>query len=80
MIRPLTFLSLMAAAGAGLHLYGVKHEVSQLERTLRDTVKQTELARERTAVLRAEWALLNEPERLRAAATRNLPLDVMRTE
>ena len=55
MIRPLTFLSLVAAAGAGLHLYGVKHEVSQLERTLRDTVKQTEAARERTAVLRAEW-------------------------
>jgi len=79
MIRPLTFLSLMAAAGAGLHLYGVKHEVSQLEKTLRETVKQTELARERTAVLRAEWALLNEPERLRAAATRNLPLDVMQT-
>ncbi|MBI0534256.1 hypothetical protein D9599_01540 [Roseomonas sp. KE2513] len=79
MIRPLTFLSLMAAAGAGLHLYGVKHEVSQLERTLRETVKQTELARERTAVLRAEWALLNEPERLRAAAVRNLPLGVMET-
>lgn len=79
MIRPLTFLSLMAAAGAGLHLYGVKHEVSQLEKTLRETVKQTELARERTAVLRAEWALLNEPERLRAAATRNLPLEVMQT-
>ncbi|WP_458093405.1 cell division protein FtsL [Roseomonas sp. WA12] len=79
MIRPLTFLSLVAAAGAGLHLYGVKHEVSQLERTLRDTVKQTDAARERTSVLRAEWALLNEPERLRAAAARNLPLDVMQT-
>jgi hypothetical protein len=79
MIRPLTFLSLVAAAGAGLHLYSVKHEVSQLEKTLRETVRQTEQARERTAVLRAEWALLNEPERLRAAATRNLPLEVMQT-
>ncbi|MFC7735286.1 hypothetical protein ACFQX4_05410 [Roseomonas sp. GCM10028921] len=78
MIRPLTFLSLVAAAGAGLHLYGVKHDVSQLEKTLRETVKQTEAARERTAVLRAEWALLNEPERLRSAA-RNLPLEVMQT-
>ncbi|MBP0445586.1 hypothetical protein J8J14_12440 [Roseomonas sp. SSH11] len=79
MIRPLTFLSLVAAAGAGLHLYSVKHEVAQLEKVLRETVKQTEVARERTAVLRAEWALLNEPERLRAAATRNLPLEVMQT-
>ncbi|MFH5924694.1 cell division protein FtsL [Roseomonas xinghualingensis] len=79
MIRPLTFLSLVAAAGAGLHLYSVKHEVSQLEKTLRETVRQTEQARERTAVLRAEWAMLNEPERLRAAATRNLPLEVMQT-
>jgi len=79
MIRPLTFLSLVAAAGAGLHLYGVKHEVSQLERVLRDTVRQTDAARERTAVLRAEWALLNEPERLRAAAAKSLPLEVMQT-
>ncbi|MCR0984745.1 cell division protein FtsL [Roseomonas populi] len=79
MIRPLTFLSLVAAAGAGLHLYSVKHDVSQLEKVLRETVKQTEAARERTAVLRAEWAMLNEPERLRAAATRVLPLEVMQT-
>ncbi|WP_424134453.1 cell division protein FtsL [Roseomonas chloroacetimidivorans] len=79
MIRPLTFLSLVAAAGAGLHLYSVKHEVAELEKTLRETVRHTEQARERTAVLRAEWALLNEPERLRAAATRNLPLEVMQT-
>jgi len=79
MIRPLTFLSLVAAAGSGLHLYSVKHEVSQLERTLRDTVGRTEAARERTAVLRAEWAMLNEPERLRAAAARNLPLEAMQT-
>ncbi|WP_376089623.1 hypothetical protein ACE7GA_18300 [Roseomonas sp. CCTCC AB2023176] len=79
MIRPLTLLSLIAAGGAGLHLYSVKHEVSTLERELRDIGRQTEAARERTAVLRAEWALLNEPERLRAAAARLLPLEPMQT-
>ena len=37
-------------------------------RELRDIVRRTEQARERTQVLRAEWALLNEPDRLRQVA------------
>ena len=36
MIRPLTLVSLIAAAGAGLHLYQVKHSVSMLDRELRE--------------------------------------------
>ena len=36
MIRPLTLVTLCAAAGAGLYLYQVKHSVSELDRQLRD--------------------------------------------
>jgi hypothetical protein len=42
MIRPLTLVSLIAAAGAGLHLYQVKHSVSMLDRELREVNRQTE--------------------------------------
>ena len=77
MIRPMTLLSMLAAAGAGLYLYQVKHSVAQLDRELRSVHRQTEQARERTQVLRAEWALLNEPERLRQVAQAHLPLEAM---
>jgi hypothetical protein len=71
MIRPVTLVSLIAAAGAGLYLYQVKHSVSMLDRELRDVNRQTEVVRERTQILRAEWALLNEPDRLRQVAQRH---------
>jgi hypothetical protein len=77
MIRPLTFVSLIIAAGAGLHLYQVKHSVSMLDRELREVNRQTEVVRERTQILRAEWALLNEPDRLRQVAQRHLALEPM---
>jgi hypothetical protein len=77
MIRPLTLLTMGAAALAGLYLYQVKHSVAQLDRELRGINRQTEQARERTQVLRAEWALLNEPDRLRQVAQRHLSLDAM---
>jgi hypothetical protein len=74
MIRPLTLVSLIVAAGAGLHLYQVKHSVSMLDRELREVNRQTEVVRERTQILRAEWALrlhgpVFEPASLRAADT-----------
>ncbi|MFM7415433.1 MAG: hypothetical protein ACKO51_06555 [Alphaproteobacteria bacterium] len=77
MIRPVTLVSLIAAAGAGLYLYQVKHSVSMLDRELRDVNRQTEVVRERTQILRAEWALLNEPDRLRQVAQRHLALEPM---
>lgn len=77
MIRPLTLLTLLAAGGAGLHLYQVKHQVSLLDRELREVKAQTEAARARTGVLRAEWQLLNDPERLRRNAAQFLQLETM---
>lgn len=80
MIRPLTLLCMVAAGGAGLYLYQVKHQVALLDRELRELHRGIEQARERTAVLRAEWALLNEPERLRQVAQRHLPLEPLQPQ
>jgi hypothetical protein len=77
MFRPLTFLCMLVAAGAGYYLYQVKQSVAQQERELRDVRRLTDAAMERTQVLRAEWALLNEPDRLRQVVARHLTLEPM---
>lgn len=74
MIRPLTCLSLVAALGAGLYLYQEKHRAQLLDRDITRTVKQAEQARDRIGLLKAEWALLNEPERLQGLAAQHLQL------
>jgi hypothetical protein len=77
MIRPLTLVCLMLAGGSGYYLYQVKEKVAHSEKDLRDVIRQTNGAMERTAVLQAEYALLTEPERLRRMVERNLPLQPM---
>ncbi len=72
MIRPLTFLSIVAAAGAGLHVYNTKHAVSLLDRELRTIAQDIQEAETRTQALQAEWAWATEQERLRALAQRHL--------
>lgn len=80
MIRPFTILCFVAFAGAGAWLYQVKHQVATQDRELREIWRQTEQARDRTAILRAEWALLNEPGRLREVAQRHLTLEAMQPQ
>ncbi|MBU8538790.1 cell division protein FtsL [Falsiroseomonas tokyonensis] len=80
MIRPFTILCFCAFAGAGAWLYQVKHQVATQDRELREVWRQIEAARDRTAILRAEWALLNEPGRLREVALRHLPLEPMQPQ
>jgi len=80
MIRPFAILCCLGCAGAGAWLYQVKHQVVTYDRELRDIRRQTEQARDRSAILRAEWALLNEPDRLRQMATRHLPLEAMQPQ
>ena len=58
----------------------MKHQVATHDRELRDIRRQTEQTRDRTAILRAEWALLNEPDRLRQVAMRHLPLEAMQPQ
>lgn len=77
MIRPLTLLSIVAAAGAGLHVYNTKHAVSLLDRELRSIAQGIQEAETRTQALNAEWAWATEQERLRGLAQRHLALEPM---
>jgi hypothetical protein len=80
MIRPFTLLCFCAFAGIGAWLYQVKHQVAMKDRELVEIRRQTEQARQRLDILRAEWALLNEPGRLRQNAMRVLSLEPMQPQ
>jgi hypothetical protein len=77
MIRPFTCVCLLLAGGSGLYVYQEKHRAHLLEIEIAKTIKQVDAARARTAMLRAEWALLNEPDRLQDLADRHLQLQTM---
>ena len=64
MIRPFTCICMLLAGGSGLYLYQTKHRTRMLDRQIEQTLKQVEAARSRVGLLQAEWALLNEPQRL----------------
>ena len=69
MIHPLTLVTFAAFLGAGLYVFQTKEEVSRLDRELRDVTRQIEGERSRTQTLSAEWARLNDQDRLRNMAT-----------
>ena len=73
MIRPFTCLSVLLAAGSGLYLYSEKHRTTLLDDKIRVVVEDTHRIEDRTSMLRAEWALLNQPDRLQTLATKFLP-------
>ena len=77
MIRPFTCVCLIMAAGSGLYLYQVKQRAFALDASLRSTFHEIDVARERTRMLRADWALVNDPERLQALASQYLKLQPM---
>jgi hypothetical protein len=77
MIRPLTFICLLAAFGSGLYLYSEKHKASLLDREIGRTIHGTEAARARTSMLKEEWAMLNDPARLQDMSDKYLSLKPM---
>jgi hypothetical protein len=64
MIRPTTCLCMLMAAGSGLYLYQSKHQAQLLDREINRVMAAVDTTRARTGVLRADYALLNEPSRL----------------
>ncbi|UPO79146.1 hypothetical protein DTQ13_01015 [Parasaccharibacter sp. TMW 2.1888] len=73
MIRFVTLLCAVMAAGSGLFLYTKKHETLVLNQDIRKTIEDTRRIQQQTAILRTQWALLNQPDRLSALAQRVLP-------
>ncbi len=73
MIRPFTAVCVLLAAGSGLYLYTEKHRTTVLDQQISQIIQNTRHVREHTATLRAEWALLNQPDRLQSLAGRFLP-------
>ena len=77
MIRPLTALTALLAAGSGLYLYQAKHRTQLLDNQIAQTLERIRTDKSRIAVLSAEWALENAPGRLAELASRYLTLQPM---
>ena len=77
MIRPLSFACMLLAGGAGLYVYQIKHQAQMLDREIARTIVATDASRARIAMLRAEYALLQEPERLAKLVDQYLPLKTL---
>jgi len=78
MIRPFTCVCMLLAGASGLYLYHVKHRTHMLEDRIADLVRATAQTHQRIEMLRAEWALLNRPERLRDLAAQYLSLQPLK--
>ncbi len=78
MIRPITCVTLLLACGSGLYLYQTKHRVRVLDGQIEQVVRQTAQVREQIRVLRAEWTLLDQPDRLQQLAGQFLELQPTR--
>ncbi len=77
MIRPVTLATAALAVGAGLWLYQAKHNAQLADREIARLYRQVDQTKDRIGILRAEWALLNMPDRLREIATRHLSLQMV---
>ena len=74
MIRPVTLLAMLLAAGSGLYLYQVKHQAQLLDEQIGRILKDNDRTRQHTGELVAEYALLNDPARLQELASVHLHL------
>jgi hypothetical protein len=74
MIRPFTCVCFLLACGSGLYLYQAKHRVQVIDRAIANAVHATDELREQSRVLRAEWTLENDPQRLQTLADQFLAL------
>ncbi|GCE82985.1 ABC transporter permease [Komagataeibacter diospyri] len=70
MSRFVTLFFAVVAAVSGLFLYNKKQQTTALDHQIAQIVEQTEHVRSQTAMLRAEWAMLNQPDRLGTLASR----------
>ncbi|MCX2560981.1 hypothetical protein OQ252_06165 [Acetobacter farinalis] len=70
--RPFTCCCAVLAIASGFFLYTKKHQTTLLDQQISKIVSDTERVRAQTAMLRTEWALENQPERLTRLAEHHL--------
>lgn len=73
LVRPFTLFCFILATISGMVLYTQKHETTVLDHQIAKIVHDTEKLKARTAMLRTEWTLLNQPDRLKTLANNFLP-------
>ena len=80
LLRHTTVLFLLLAGGISVVLFSVKYQVHDLEEEQKRFVGELDRERRAMHVLRAEWATLNDPERIRELAQVHLGLVPIRPE
>ena len=78
--RYTTMLFLLAAGALSLILFSVKYQVQDLEQELRDLNRAIIADREAVHVLKAEWAYLNDPVRLKGVVAKFFSLEPIRPD
>ncbi|MDI2090754.1 cell division protein FtsL [Commensalibacter oyaizuii] len=73
MIRPFTLFCAIFAGISGMVLYTQKHKTTMLDHQIAKIVYDTQKIKARTAVLRTEWTLLNQPDRLKDLSNKFMP-------
>ncbi len=74
MLRFVNVCLLLGLAALAYVIYQVKYETRALDFEIAKTAKEIEAERDAIAVLRAEWSLLNRPERIERLAKKHLKL------
>ncbi len=69
-----TMFGLIAAIASGLFVYSAKHAAATLDGQIAQAIHAAGAANQQASLLRAEWSLLNNPDRLHALADRYLAL------
>lgn len=77
MIRFFHILAIVALISSAVYAYSIKYDTLYYSEQVAKLKNRIEKERGSIAVLRAEWQLLNNPERLQTAATRHLDLQIM---
>lgn len=74
-MRVLIGLLVVALLAVAAVIYQVKYEARGLEARVQELKKEIQDERDAIAVLRAEWSLLNRPERVERLARKHLGLE-----
>jgi hypothetical protein len=80
MIKFLHFLAISALVGSAGYAYSIKYETLYHAEQVAKLKAKVQRERDAIAVLHAEWALLNRPDRLQAAADKHLELQKLKIQ